>query len=36
MYVHIPSIKQIELMHSERRWVKPEGLLLECKVGYWS
>ena len=36
MYVRIPSIKQIDLMHSECQWVKPEGLSLECNVGYWS
>ena len=25
---------KIELMHSESQWVKREGLLLECSVGY--
>jgi len=25
---------KIELMHSKSQWVKPEGLLLECSIGY--
>jgi len=25
---------KIELMYSESQWAKPEGLLLECSVGY--
>ena len=25
---------KVELIRSESRWVKPEGLLLECSVGY--
>ena len=28
------NIMKVELIHSESRWVKPEGLLLECSVGY--
>ena len=31
MHLHF-NITRIELMHSEFRWVKPEGLLLECRV----
>ena len=25
---------KIKLVHSESQWVKPEGLLLECSVGF--
>ena len=36
VFIYILNITKIELMdmYSESRWAKPEGLFLECSVGY--